>query len=65
MDNATLMAAKEKGYDCVVEHHGIMGRAVHIGDQMKKDQMMLMYENGVPINVAQKVIEGKGIPGEP
>ena len=57
MDNATLMAAKEKGYDCVVEHHGIMGRAVHIGDQMKKDQMMLMYENGVPINVAQKVIE--------
>ena len=57
MDNAVLLAAKEKGYDCVVEHHGIMGRAVRIGEQMAKDQMMLMYNNGVPVNVAQKVIE--------
>lgn len=57
MDNATLLAAKNLGYDCVVEHHGIMGKAVRIGDQMLKDQMMLMYRFGVPINVAQKAIE--------
>lgn len=57
MDTATLLAAKDMGYDCVVEHHGIMGRGVHIGDQMLKDQMMLMYRFGVPINVAQKAIE--------
>lgn len=57
MDTATLLAAKQKGYDCVAEHHGIMGRAVRIGEQMLKDQMMLMYRFGVPINVAQKAIE--------
>lgn len=26
MDTATLLAAKQRGYDCVAEHHGIMGR---------------------------------------
>ena len=57
MDTATLLAAKQRGYDCVAEHHGIMGRAVRIGEQMLKDQMMLMYRFGVPINVAQKAIE--------
>lgn len=57
MDTATLLAAKDQGYDCVAEHHGIMGKAVRIGDQMLKDQMMLMYRFGVPINVAQKAIE--------
>ena len=57
MDTATLLAAKPRGYDCVAEHHGIMGRAVRIGEQMLKDQMMLMYRFGVPINVAQKAIE--------
>ena len=31
MDTATLLAAKQRGYDCVAEHHGIMGRAVRIG----------------------------------
>ena len=59
MDDATLLAAKNMGYDCVAEHHGIMGKAVRIGDQMLKDQMMLMYRFGVPINVAQKAIEGR------
>lgn len=57
MSDTTLLAAKQMGYDCVAEHHGIMGKATHIGDQMYKDQMMLMYKFGVPINVAQKVIE--------
>lgn len=57
MDSATLLAARELGYDCVAEHHGIMGRAVRIGEQMCKDQMMFMYRFGVPINVAQKAIE--------
>lgn len=57
MSDATLLAAKQMGYDCVAEHHGIMGKAMHIGDQMYKDQMMLMYKFGVPINVAQKAIE--------
>lgn len=57
MSDAVLMAAKQMGYDCVAEHHGIMGKATHIGDQMYKDQMMLMYRFGVPINVAQKAIE--------
>lgn len=59
MSDTTLLAAKQMGYDCVAEHHGIMGKATHIGDQMYKDQMMLMYKFGVPINVAQKVIEGR------
>lgn len=57
MSDAALLAAKQMGYDCVAEHHGIMGKAVRIGEQMYKDQMMRMYEFGVPINVAQKVIE--------
>lgn len=57
MSDATLLAAKQLGYDCVAEHHGIMGKAVRIGEQMYKDQMMLMYKFGVPINVAQKAIE--------
>lgn len=57
MDDSTLLAAKLMGYDCIAEHHGIMGKAVCIGDQMLKDQMMRMYEFGVPINVAQKAIE--------
>lgn len=57
MSDTTLLAAKQMGYDCVAEHHGIMGKAVRIGEQMYKDQMMLMYKFGVPINVAQKVIE--------
>ena len=52
-----MLAAKDMGYDCIAEHHGIMGKTTHIGDQMLKDQMMRMYEFGVPINVAQKAIE--------
>lgn len=59
MSDAALLAAKQLGYDCVAEHHGIMGKAVRIGEQMYKDQMMLMYNNGVPINVAQKAIEAR------
>ncbi len=57
MSDAVLLAAKDMGYDCVAEHHGIFGKAMHIGDQMLKDQMKLMYDFGVPINVAQKAIE--------
>ena len=57
MSDAVMLAAKALGYDCIAEHHGIMGKATHIGDQMLKDQMMRMYEFGVPINVAQKAIE--------
>lgn len=57
MSDAVMLAAKDMGYDCIAEHHGIMGKAMHIGDQMLKDQMMRMYEFGVPINVAQKAIE--------
>lgn len=57
VSDAVMLAAQQKGYDCIAEHHGIMGKAVHIGDQMLKDQMMLMYQFGVPINVAQKAIE--------
>ena len=57
ISDTVMLAAKEMGYDCIAEHHGIMGKATHIGDQMLKDQMMLMYKFGVPINVAQKAIE--------
>lgn len=57
MSDTTLLAAKQLGYDCVLEHHGIMGKAVRIGEQMYKDQMMLMFKCGVPINIAQKAIE--------
>ena len=57
VSDAAMLAGKQMGYDCVAEHHGIMGKAMHIGDQMLKDQMMLMYNFGVPINVAQKAIE--------
>jgi putative NIF3 family GTP cyclohydrolase 1 type 2 len=57
VDNAVILAAKMKGYDCVAEHHGIMGRCVNIGKQMHYDHMMRMYDFGVPINVAQKLMD--------
>ena len=56
ISDTVMLAAKSMGYDCIAEHHGIFGKALHIGDQMEKDQMMLMYKFGVPINVAQKAI---------
>lgn len=59
MSDATLLAAKQMEYDCVAEHHGIMGKAVRIGEQMYKDHIRIMYENGVPVNVAQKAIEAR------
>lgn len=59
IDSSIFLAAKMQGYDCVVEHHGLMSKCVNIDKQMSYDHMMRMYEFGVPINIAEKAIAKK------
>lgn len=57
MGTAEIMLAKQLGYDCVFRHHNLVPRLGHLGDLVAEDHFKKMVANGVPINVAQKIME--------
>lgn len=57
MGTAELMLARQLGYDCVVRHHNLVPKLGHLGELVAEDHFKKMVANGVPINVAQKVME--------
>lgn len=57
MGAAELALAKQLGYDCVARHHNLTPAMGKLGYLVAKDHYAKMVENGVPVNVAQKVVE--------
>lgn len=57
MGTAEIMLAKQLGYDCVFRHHNLVPRLGHLGDLVAEDHFKKLVANGVPVNVAQKVME--------
>lgn len=57
MGAAELLTAKEMGYDCVARHHNIVPVSSQMGDWVYHDHFEKLVNCGVPINVAQKVVE--------
>ena len=57
MGTAELMLAKQLGYDCVARHHNLVPRLGHLGELVAEDHFKKMVANGVPVNVAQKLLE--------
>ena len=57
MGTAELMMAKQLGYDCVVRHHNLVPKLGHLGELVTEDHFQKMVKCGVPVNVAQKVME--------
>lgn len=57
MGTAELMLAKQLGYDCVARHHNLVPRLGHLGELVAEDHFRKMVHNGVPVNVAQKLME--------
>lgn len=57
MGTAEIMLAKQLGYDCVFRHHNLVPRLGRLGELVAEDHFKKMMKNGVPINVAQKVME--------
>lgn len=57
MGTPEIMLAKQLGYDCVFRHHNLVPRLGHLGELVAEDHFKKMVENGVPANIAQKVME--------
>ena len=57
MGTAELMLAKQLGYDCVFRHHNLVPKLGHLGQLVAADHAKKLRENGVPANVAQKLME--------
>lgn len=56
MGTAEIMLAKQLGYDCVFRHHNLTSRMGRLGELVCEDHYKKMVKNGVPVNVAQKVM---------
>lgn len=56
MGTAEIMLAKQLGYDCVFRHHNLVPKLGHLGQLVAEDHAKKMRENGVPANVAQKLM---------
>lgn len=57
MGTAELMLAKQMGYDCVARHHNLVPKLGRLGELVAEDHFKTMVANGVPVNVAQKLME--------
>ncbi len=57
MGTAELMLAKQMGYDCVFRHHNLVPKLGHLGRLVADDHAKKLRDNGVPANVAQKLLE--------
>ena len=55
INSAEILAAHQLGYDCVLRHHPRGYKMASVGDMEVRDHMEMMLQNGVPINIAQKV----------
>ncbi len=56
MGTAELILAKQLGYDCVFRHHNLVPKLGHLGELVAEDHFKMMVRNGVPVNIAQKVM---------
>ena len=56
MGTAEIMLAKQLGYDCVFRHHNLTSKMGRLGELVSEDHYKKMVQNGVPVNVAQKVV---------
>ncbi len=56
MGAAELALARQLGYDCVVRHHNMVPRLGRLGELVAHDHYEKMVQNGVPVNIAQKVM---------
>lgn len=59
MGVAELLAARELGYDCVARHHNIIPASSHMGEWVYHDHLQNMLRHEIPIQIAQKVVEGR------
>lgn len=57
MGTPELLLAKQLGYDCVARHHNLVPRLGRLGELVAEDHTEKMIRNGVPVNVAQKLME--------
>ncbi|SBW10836.1 conserved hypothetical protein [uncultured Eubacteriales bacterium] len=57
MGAAELSLARQLGYDCVARHHNMVPRLGKLGDLVAHDHYEKMVKYGVPVNVAQKLLE--------
>ncbi|MDO4326496.1 MAG: hypothetical protein Q4E24_10775 [bacterium] len=57
MGSAELALAKQLGYDCVARHHNMTPALGKLGYLVANDHYEKMVANGVPVNVAQKLLE--------
>lgn len=55
IDSAEILAASMKGYDCILRHHPRGYRMANVGEMEVRDHMKIMADNGVPVNIAQKL----------
>ena len=56
MGTAELMLARQLKYDCVFRHHNLVPKLGHLGELVAEDHFKMMVKNGVPVNIAQKVM---------
>ena len=57
MGAAELTLARQLGYDCVARHHNMVPRLGKLGELVAHDHYEKMVRYGVPVNVAQKLLE--------
>ena len=57
MGTAELALARQLGYDCVFRHHNLTPAMGKLGYLVSEDHYKKMVKNGVPVNVAQKLVE--------
>lgn len=57
MGTAELMLARQLGYDCVARHHNLVPQLGKLGYLVASDHYEKMVKYGVPVNVAQKMLE--------
>lgn len=57
MGTAELALARQLGYDCVFRHHNLTPAMGKLGYLVAEDHYKKMVKNGVPVNVAQKLVE--------
>lgn len=57
MGATELALAKQLGYDCVARHHNMVPRLGRLGELVAHDHYEKMVRFGVPVNVAQKLLD--------
>lgn len=57
MGAAELTLARQLGYDCVARHHNMVPRLGKLGELVAQSHYEKLVHYGVPVNVAQKLLE--------